>query len=76
MLNKAVPSRAEFDAPFPLPDAPLNVVTAAMTDLNRDGDMDLVFTTGYSVTHFIERSFLAHGYCNARAISVEARDDR
>jgi len=76
MLNKAVPSRAEFDAPFPLPDAPLNVVTAAMTDLNRDGDMDLVFTTGYSVTHFIERSFLAHGYCNARVISVEARDDR
>jgi hypothetical protein len=43
-----------------------------VTDLNRDGDDDLLIN-GAQGTSFVERSFAEHGYANGRVLAVEAR---
>jgi len=41
-----------------------------MLDWNRDGDLDLLWASSYSLLHFAERDFVEHGYIEAQLVTT------
>ena len=60
---------ARFEASsLALPPFPPGGVNVAVVDFNGDGDADVLATTTHGYTLFLERSFLDHGYAEARRV--------
>jgi hypothetical protein len=47
--------------------------SAQPVDLNEDGDIDILVTSGYRFTSLFEKSFLEQGYAQGRIITLEQR---
>ena len=56
-----------------LPEFPHGAVTLGVADFNGDGDADILATTAYGYTFFVEHSFLEHGYAEAAIIASQRR---
>jgi hypothetical protein len=71
ILNDGITNEAEFGEPVQF-DLAIKGPIAMVTDLNRDGDEDLLIN-GAQGTTFVERSFLEHGYAPARVLKIEGK---
>ena len=58
-----------------LPSAPYNIFNMASVDFNGDGDDDIVFSTQFSYTVWVEKSFVNHGYARGEFLGLEAKPD-
>lgn len=54
---------------------PIKSPIAIVTDLNRDGDDDLL-VCGTQGTSFVERSYLEHGYIHGQVLKIEALPEK
>lgn len=70
LLNEGDNGAAKFGNPVAF-DVEVKGPTAMVTDLNGDGDEDLL-VNGTQGTTFVERSFLEHGYVPARVLAIES----
>jgi len=75
LVNKAIEGRTEFAAAetVPVPATQGYLLTLAAVDWNHDGDDDLVYQSAAGDFCFAERSFLKHGYREARKSIFEMK---
>jgi VCBS repeat protein len=71
ILNEGAVNDAKFAEPVPFDLAVKGPVTM-VTDLNRDGDDDLLINSAQG-TVFVEHSFLEHGYAPAHVLKIERK---
>lgn len=70
--NQAINGKAQFESPrrIKLPPTIGGFYGVAPVDLNGDGDTDLVYHSSSRLTCWVERSFLEHGYQDAKIVST------
>ena len=71
ILNDGTTNEAKFAEPVAF-DLNIKGPITTVTDLNRDGDEDLLIK-GAQGTIFVEHSFLEHGYAPARVLKIERK---
>ena len=72
LLNEGSQETVRFGDAVELP-LKVKGPTVMVTDLNRDGDEDLLIN-GTQGTSFAERSFIDHGYAPARVLDIDTID--